>query len=684
MYSSSIRLNQQHHHHNQFTRSNSTSSIRRQESKAFKIHPIALIPAFLLGILISSFYQLQHSKTSSLLDPLKNGLDWSFLSPSTQDPRQLLKEGRVRHHNDYIYFPKDYLNRTWSTNSKKRGKSKNQIYPLVELIQNATEQWKLKVSRQSKDLKGAVEEYQRRYKRLPPKGFREWFEWCMKNKVVLVDEYDRINELIEPFWALPPHILRSRSEEVGREESFSSFLIKNGQIKSVGKKKDEPRTKDQLKLLKQFSRFLPDLNFTISHHDGPSVFIDFKTYQKHLDYSRSGKILPLDEIDKVEDDASLWGFIGACSPDSPMRIHANGLFKDFNDQIEDLKGGYIGLDHPKTMNICNHPEWRGLHGFTSWAGPRPGVLKPIFSFAQSPGLVSDLLNVPLEQFEDVNKNQQDFKPFRNKTESKTLFWKGQTTGIWFDRNTNWRMSHRVRLHRLGKAFKSNYGDKLHRNVRLVRKIKKQQKKTKHLKIGNSFEEGDTGFIKMVEKRFSLKELSERFLTASFVGQLVQCTVDDGSCEAVKKEIDFDPFVDWNYQNNFKYVLDVDGNSWSGRFRRLLASNSLVFKSTIWPEWYRDHIQAWYHYVPVRIDYEDIFDLISFFTGSRTEDDQNYEGGDRSDQGYFEGLAERIAGQGTDWVKNHFRYEDLQAYMWRTCLEWARVSSDDRLNFNFKL
>ncbi|CAH7677388.1 hypothetical protein PPACK8108_LOCUS12538 [Phakopsora pachyrhizi] len=69
-------------------------------------------------------------------------------------PKQLLKEGQVRHHYNYIYFPKDYLNRTWSTNSKRRGKSKNQIYLLVELIQNATEQWKLKVSRQSKDLKG--------------------------------------------------------------------------------------------------------------------------------------------------------------------------------------------------------------------------------------------------------------------------------------------------------------------------------------------------------------------------------------------------------------------------------------------------------------------------------------------------------------------------------------------------
>lgn len=55
------------------------------------------------------------------------------------------------------------------------------------------------------------------------------------------------------------------------------------------------------------------------------------------------------------------------------------------------------------------------------------------------------------------------------------------------------------------------------------------------------------------------------------------------------------------REQYKYVLDVDGNGWSGRFhrcvlrrfeeredadgeRRLMASNSLVLKSTIFPEW----------------------------------------------------------------------------------------------------
>jgi hypothetical protein len=74
---------------------------------------------------------------------------------------------------------------------------------------------------------------------------------------------------------------------------------------------------------------LPDVNVTMSHHDGPSVFMDWKTKQRHLDHARAGKgathmfffffpiplshlkfilfvfvlVLPPELIDHVEDDA---------------------------------------------------------------------------------------------------------------------------------------------------------------------------------------------------------------------------------------------------------------------------------------------------------------------------------------------------------------------------------------------
>lgn len=36
---------------------------------------------------------------------------------------------------------------------------------------------------------------------------------------------------------------------------------------------------------------------------------------------------------------------------------------------------------------------------------------------------------------------------------------------------------------------------------------------------------------------------------------------------------------------------IDGNGWSARFKRLMSTNSLILKTTVFPEWYQDRIQA---------------------------------------------------------------------------------------------
>ncbi|PLW28477.1 hypothetical protein PCANC_23113 [Puccinia coronata f. sp. avenae] len=653
----------------------SASSTTRKKQRLL-IHPVALLPAFILGILIALSSSLQHwaRPVSSL-----QAVGWARLFSTPQRPAS--REPPVILNRDHVYLPYDYLNHSWSLLP-----SPDQ-YPLLQLIHNASLVWNDKLARQSTSLPQAVAEYKRRYHRPPPTGFNQWFRWAQQNGVKLIDEFDRVNELIEPFWALPPNVLRNRTEEAGKNEAFSTFVVKDGRVKAIGAKKDAPRTIDQLKLLEVIVPHLPDVNVTMSHHDGPSVFMDWKTKQRHLDHARAGKVLPPELIDHVEDDASLWGFVGACAPDSPMRILANGLAQDLNVQNAG-PGGYIGLDHAKTMDLCEHPEWQEFHGFTAWAGPRPLPLRPIFSFAQSPGFVSDILNAPLEQFEDSTKNAEQVKSWEEKSEGSRLLWRGQTTGVWFDRQTNWRKSHRVRLHRLGVAPHHQYGKDLRRRLRTPGLLLPDPPQ---LSNNRSAHYHDRQVVVVVEKEYSLAQLADRYLSASFVGDLVQCTVEDSSCEAIAKEIEFAEPVDWQFQNNFKYVLDVDGNSWSGRFRRLLKSNSLVFKSSIWPEWYRDHIQPWYHYVPVRIDYAELFDLMSFFTGAPDPDPPHPQQQQQQQQQKqqlpitpgFEHLAKRIAGQGSAWADEHFRYQDIRAYVWRTYLEWARVSSDDRLSMNFE-
>lgn len=51
-------------------------------------------------------------------------------------------------------------------------------HPLYDIIANAKSEWDAKVKRQSKTLGEAAAEYQRRYKRLPPRGFDLWWKYC--------------------------------------------------------------------------------------------------------------------------------------------------------------------------------------------------------------------------------------------------------------------------------------------------------------------------------------------------------------------------------------------------------------------------------------------------------------------------------------------------------------------------
>ena len=43
---------------------------------------------------------------------------------------------------------------------------------------------------------------------------------------------------------------------------------------------------------------------------------------------------------------------------------------------------------------------------------------------------------------------------------------------------------------------------------------------------------------------------------------------------------------------YKYLLDLDGMSYSGRFMAFMASDSVVVKSTIYQEYFSDWIQPW--------------------------------------------------------------------------------------------
>ncbi|KAJ7828388.1 glycosyl transferase family 90-domain-containing protein [Mycena olivaceomarginata] len=109
---------------------------------------------------------------------------------------------------------------------------------------------------------------------------------------------------------------------------------------------------------------------------------------------------------------------------------------------------------------------------------------------------------------------------------------------------------------------------------------------------------------------------------------------------------------------YKYVFDVDGNSFSGRYLGLLKSGSLVFKSTIFAEYFDEWLQPFVHYIPVLPDLSDLVERIEW---ARAHDAE----------------ARRIQQAGQEFVERVLTDAQNDCYFFLVLLEWARLQSGGR-------
>ncbi|KAH6574744.1 hypothetical protein BASA62_002316 [Batrachochytrium salamandrivorans] len=97
---------------------------------------------------------------------------------------------------------------------------------------------------------------------------------------------------------------------------------------------------------------------------------------------------------------------------------------------------------------------------------------------------------------------------------------------------------------------------------------------------------------------------------------------------MRKELDISASEPFETVYNYKYAMDIDGNSFSGRFFRLLESGSLVFKMTIFNEYFERWIVPWEHYIPVAVDLSDLEEKITWARNNDAEARRIAESGRR--------------------------------------------------------
>ena len=143
-------------------------------------------------------------------------------------------------------------------------------HPIPKLMADAREQFDLKIRRQSKTLAQAVTEYERRYKRSPPKGFDEWYAFAKENNAVIIDEYDQLAKDLERFWAFDGEELRRRCIQVGYLPSVDLVRVEKGVTRTIDVSKGfvdsevGARAKGFRVMLEKFQSKLPDMDFPIN------------------------------------------------------------------------------------------------------------------------------------------------------------------------------------------------------------------------------------------------------------------------------------------------------------------------------------------------------------------------------------------------------------------------------------
>ncbi|KAM7223880.1 hypothetical protein V8F06_000896 [Rhypophila decipiens] len=534
-------------------------------------------------------------------------------------------------------------------------------HPLWHLVGQAERDLQKVLARQSRTLSDATKEYRRRYGIHPPPNFDKWWAYAQSKHIQLPDEFDLIHELMTPFWGLKPATTRARAKEaLGFDNSLLGLQIRGGNITNIQGGTDWQRDATR-GMIEPFVKHLPDMDLAFNIHDEPRVIVPYDDMTRLIDRAKNLYMPAANAISTPKnsftqnprglndgthfDTTKLTRFNVfahqptwtnsrmSCPPSTPARaIEEDEVLDDISQYLI----GDLGFVYNQTAqsDICLSPSLSSTFGFFD----RPNAfnivhdLFPIFSQSKISSYSDILYPSPWYWFDKVPYDPATDPSWSLKTNE--LYWRGSTTGG-FSRNGGWRRQHRQRF-----VTKINAPDKA-------------------LILTNTGSDEKPAWTPQEISRTEYKHLFNVYF--SHIGQC-----DPGDCSAQKEFFDLKKYASQTDALKYKYVLDIDGNAFSGRFYSFLKSNSLVFKWAIFREWHYEWLRPWAHYIPLSVRGDEWLEAVRWF--------------DEDELGKKE--AERVAVVSQDWSNKVVRKEDMEVWFFRLLLEYGRVIDDDRENIGF--
>lgn len=544
-------------------------------------------------------------------------------------------------------------------------------HPIDNLVRHAEKEWDRLKSTQVSTLADATKQYRQRRGRHPPPGFDQWFAYAHERDAVFIEElFDQIYDDLSPFWGLSPQKMRQQASGFDPR-----IIVRNHTLLSVGRT-GVNWLEVWSDIISKFTDFLPDMDIPLNGMDEPRIIIPWETlsdYRKQ-DLTRRKLIsaedttteyMGLSDFDADNPPASwapqfqgpgvpYWDIMrDACPPESPGRT-SNIPRLDFANPPRDFfnyrnvsKTGYME-DFERSKDPCWRPELQAMHGtfIEPTSISTTHELFPMFGGSKLTVNNEILFPPPVYYHDNPNYSggwENQGGPWIDK--NNTVFWRGIASGG-RNRAETWTGYQRHRLVSMlnGTSVSMANGSSSH---------------------GINFRQPDYQYYNVwAGLDGTLPEFLEDHCDVGFVD--LCCFPGEGSTQCSYTDQYFSLVEGKGMKDMYayKYLPDVDGNSFSGRYRAFLLSTSLPIKATVYKEWHDSRLIPWAHFVPMDSLYMDIYGILQYFMGYK-----GHNGHDRQ--------AEKIAMNGKSWAEQVLRLEDMEIYVFRLLLEYARLSDDRR-------
>ena len=566
-------------------------------------------------------------------------------------------------------------------------------HPISALMARADMRWREYEGKRSQTFKETVSKYRRKYNRHPPPGFKEWYKFARAQTIFNVDDFDQVMDDLRPFWAVEPQVIRTLAAHMSDkpDEGVAGIHIRGHKV--VKLTNQSWRSETMAKVIERFIKYLPDMDIAVNRLDQPRVVVPWDDMQELLEKEVKSRQMQPEAHDEFtanmtnfldttkekyegpREDPGWYGAPGkqymdiaktACPPDSHAR--EGGMSQAAAEaRYKDRMGGII-TNFNLSSDLCTiGPEIQDKHGFLFSASSISATkrLVPVFGECKV-NINSDILfpanmySRPDERYAYNDKHDSEWKDKKD-----NMIWRGVTSGG-ANVEESWRRMHRNRL-----VLATNGTEMANQEVRIL--IEQPEAKGEYENF----------------RKFKPSEFAERYTDVGFTefkDCFPNCSYIYDNVMVTKEEVRLPE------QFKSKFLVDVDGHSFSGRWRAFLESKSLGIKATIFREWHDSRLFAWRHFVPMDNRYDDLYSLLTYFIGLGNPETAGKPG--EVFVAKHDTEAKRIALQGREWANKVLRKEDIevwkdcfphaaeyadrrQIYMYRLLLEYARIIDDNR-------